>query len=53
MIRQGKRDDVEDILERQSLLPRVVKKVSKIEDYLDNNITVYLDLNSIKLVLFK
>ena len=44
---------VEDILERQSLLPRVVKKVSKIEDYLDNNITVYLDLNSIKLAYEK
>ena len=45
--------NVEDILERQSLLPRVVKKVSKIEDYLDNNITVYLDLNSIKLAYEK
>ena len=45
--------NVEDILERQSLLPRVVKKVSKIEDYLDSNITVYLDLNSIKLAYEK
>ena len=45
--------NVEDILERQSLLPRVVKKVSKIEDYLDNNITIYLDLNSIKLAYQK
>lgn len=31
----------------------MVKKVSKIEDYLDNNITVYLDLNSIKLAYEK
>ena len=45
--------NVEDILERQSLLPRVVKKVSKIEDYLEDNITVYLDLNSIKLAYEK
>lgn len=41
--------NIEGIIERQSLLPRVVKNVSKIEDYLDDNITIYVDLNSIKL----
>lgn len=39
---------IEDIPNRQSLLPRVVNKISSINDYLNDNFTIYLDLDDIK-----
>lgn len=42
-----------DLPKRQSLLPMVVNKVSKIGDYLKDNITVFNDLESIKLAYGK
>ena len=38
---------LDDIPKRQSLLPRVVNKVSSLKDYKDNIITIYADYNSL------
>ena len=40
---------IENIPDRQSLLPRVVYEVSSLSDYIGDNITVYSDLDEIKL----
>ena len=49
-INEKKKDDVP---ERQSLLPRVTNEISKISDYIDDSITVYSDLDDIKLAYEK
>lgn len=41
--------NVPDIPKRQSLLPRVVNKISKLSDYVENNISVFIDLESLKI----
>lgn len=41
--------NIQNIPSRQSLLPRVVKEVSKISDYIDDNIIIFTDLGEIKL----
>lgn len=38
-----------EIAKRQSLLPKVVYEVSKLSDYIDNGICVFLDLTNIKI----
>ena len=38
---------LDDIPKRQSLLPRVVNKISSLKDYKDNLITIYADYNSL------
>lgn len=38
---------IDDIPERQSLLPRVVNNVSDIKSYVDDNITVFTDLGNL------
>lgn len=40
---------IEDIPIRQSLLPRVVKEVVSLTNYISNNILIFIDLKSIKL----
>ena len=42
--------NVEDIPNRQSLLPRVVNNISSIKEYLNDPITTYIDLESIKVI---
>ena len=45
--------NVSDLPERQSLLPRVVNKLSKLDEYLPNKITIFTDLDTIKLAYNK
>ncbi len=40
--------DIEDIPQRQSLLPRVVNNVSDLKSYVDDNITLFTDLGNIE-----
>ena len=44
---------VQDIPDRQSLLPRVTNKVSKLSDYVDNLLTIYIDIDGINLAYEK
>ena len=44
---------VQDIPDRQSLLPRVTNKVSKLSDYVDNLLTIYIDFDGINLAYEK
>lgn len=42
--------EIPEIAQRQSLLPRVVNKVCNIKDYLNDNITVFFDIDNIKIM---
>ncbi len=45
--------NVADVPQRQSLLPRVVNKLSKLEEYLSDIITIFTDLDTIKIAYNK
>lgn len=40
---------IEDIPKRQSLLPRVVNKISSLNEYVKDNITIFISLQNLKL----